>query len=1267
MKKIISILVLLCMAVSAFAVSPVIASAETGEAWGGDYDTSFFTDGSGDGSEGNPFKISTPEHWYAFVKWSNKELTVDGVKLDDWYYFELTADLKFNEGYAAEWAAGTSTPKNTKLEPAYDEVKSGKWGVKFNGNGHTISGVYMNTGAVIGLFGNPWGNDDTHNDDTYSVIENLIVENSYFYGSDGWVGSVIAETSGRTKVQNIYVKENVYVYSGGNVAGGIIGGAYHTGPYTVTVNDCIFAGTVSSTGSSNGGIIGSGNSSNKKLHHIVINNCLVTGSVSGTETSNGFVGSNSNSASTTITNSIYAGKGFTNYPFAIGTANGSTVTVSNCYTTQMGTDDNAYITKGNTGSVDGVEVVSVDQLMGKGAIDIDGFIKVDGGIMIPEGVAASNASLRGEGTEESPYLIANADEWTEFRLFSIRNDLSDKYVKLEADIDFEGTKIAPVEGFCGTLDGNGKTLKNITMTGSGDVALFCELGDGATIKNFVIKSSTFTIEGDGNWMGTVACCTNGKNVTISGIYVDKDVKLVAGKKDGNSLAGGILGGVYGMVQSSVVIEDCVFAGSIEAKGDNVAGILASVEQKKAYDGEVEFNTVTVRNCLNLGTVKSEGSYVAGIAVGQGMTVEGCINLGTVIGGETEDSLVAGIAAVNPYADVIVKNCYSTSNIVSRKAEEVTEGEVTEGEVTEGEESAKLGSVIEENNVANVELMALVGRDAIVGLEGWSIRTFDVVIPTAIESFAPAWRVPDQVYTVTWKNGDEVLASGQYEFGETPEYEGETPTFSGSALYIYEFAGWDPQISAVTADIVYNARFNKIKKDLTAITESDADIVIRSADDWMTYLSGKTVTDKVVVVVATELDFKGMTVEPVKEFSGFFGGNGVVIKNLKIVGNESTGGEAGLFGCLAGESVFRDFLITDSTFEAEQWVGAIACCTKGNIEVENVYISKTVKINAGDKGTNNSYAGGLFGGFAGEVTKCVIKDCVFAGTITAKGKYNGGLVGAMFNCPDLTIENSMVLGKIVNDTTNDDNKNYSCGFVGSAKDKKITLTNCIYAGGQEDEAYYNRPFFYEAKEATVINCYTIATNSTGKVYNNVKDTDANSGVKKVDFAKDLVLSDTSWNIEGFVKRNDDVMVPAGVAAFAPKWVEDSYTVVWMNGSIVLKTQEYKFGDMPTYDGETPTIAENAVYRFEFKGWSPQISPVYGDVTYTAQFETIEKEIVEDEPESEPESETESETQAETESETEEAPVVEEKSFFGKIFDAIFNFFKNIFAAIFGKED
>ena len=71
----------------------------------------------------------------------------------------------------------------------------------------------------------------------------------------------------------------------------------------------------------------------------------------------------------------------------------------------------------------------------------------------------------------------------------------------------------------------------------------------------------------------------------------------------------------------------------------------------------------------------------------------------------------------------------------------------------------------------------------------------------------------------------------------------------------------------------------------------------------------------------------------------------------------------------------------------------------------------------------------------------------------------------------------------------------------------------------------------------------------------------------------------------------------------QWEINTYTVTWKNGDTVLQSGKVAYGDKPTYTGDTPTKAATAQYTYVFKGWSPAVSNVTGDATYTAVFDAV----------------------------------------------------------------
>ena len=63
---------------------------------------------------------------------------------------------------------------------------------------------------------------------------------------------------------------------------------------------------------------------------------------------------------------------------------------------------------------------------------------------------------------------------------------------------------------------------------------------------------------------------------------------------------------------------------------------------------------------------------------------------------------------------------------------------------------------------------------------------------------------------------------------------------------------------------------------------------------------------------------------------------------------------------------------------------------------------------------------------------------------------------------------------------------------------------------------------------------------------------------------------------------------------------TYTVTWVIDGMT-STETYAYGATPSYKGATPTKADDAQYTYAFSGWTPAVTAVTGDVTYTAQFE------------------------------------------------------------------
>lgn len=72
-------------------------------------------------------------------------------------------------------------------------------------------------------------------------------------------------------------------------------------------------------------------------------------------------------------------------------------------------------------------------------------------------------------------------------------------------------------------------------------------------------------------------------------------------------------------------------------------------------------------------------------------------------------------------------------------------------------------------------------------------------------------------------------------------------------------------------------------------------------------------------------------------------------------------------------------------------------------------------------------------------------------------------------------------------------------------------------------------------------------------------------------------------------------------------KETYTVTWLdeNGVLLEEDSGIRYGTQPSYDGEEPVKAETEDYLYTFAGWDKSLTPVLGNVTYTAQYKMIRK--------------------------------------------------------------
>lgn len=232
----------------------------------------------GSGTEDDPFQISEAGHLVLLHEMLEKEETE--TNFDDTYvkgHYILTDDISLND--TSNFANWSSTAPEYGWEPIGAELSLNSFAGVFDGNGHKISGMFMDVDGVqtesakdyYGLFAELKG-----------TVKNLTIENSYMRASGGVteVGTIAGHTYDAI-IDNCNVDSIIDLYSSNNV-GGITGNGG-------TITNCSYKGTISQLDESFvhiGGISGSNND--------VISKCEFFGTLNGKGYTGGIVGYGAN-------------------------------------------------------------------------------------------------------------------------------------------------------------------------------------------------------------------------------------------------------------------------------------------------------------------------------------------------------------------------------------------------------------------------------------------------------------------------------------------------------------------------------------------------------------------------------------------------------------------------------------------------------------------------------------------------------------------------------------------------------------------------------------------------------------------------------------------------------------------------------------------------------------------------------------------------------------------------------------------------------------
>ncbi|MBQ8804017.1 MAG: hypothetical protein IJZ53_10305 [Tyzzerella sp.] len=888
---------------------------------------------------GKEFTITTAQQLYGLAQLSEShDFKGQTIKLD--------ADIVVNEGNAEDWV---------KTVPEKLWIPITGFAGKFDGQGHTISGIYGDSIITsLGLF------TDTQKT---CVIKDLKLVNSCFKNNnEKGTGSIIGIGGG--KLENIY--SDAVIVSAGKYVGGLIGRVIEKGENQIT--NCWFDGAITMKGadaSEVGGLVGA-----YTVEDAInaIQHCLSTADIEcmGKQVG-GIVGNLGSNSFLNLIDTMYTGtlKYDTNYYDKVGSAigvitGGSSAIIKDTYTV----DEIANRTIGTTsGYQEGSAIaISATELTGVGGyqwttLDFENYWSAQTDEMpILTYFAEKSESVAGldrlvDISWYNPtgltFEIKNAKQFYGFAYLSRSYDFSGQTIKLGADITInEGNaedwqeeapkyKWTPIawhgtslsKRFKGNFDGQGHTISGIYVKGDEDdgyIGLFGEIYNGSVVKNFKIVNRYFEGTMDGSVRGTVGSVCGRLRGTIDSVYSDAIIVNSArmtggiagmingtgqntisncwfdGKITGVSRMGGILGGVYGnKANIEGTIEHCLNTGDIAVqigKGD-VGGMCGIAET---------WCTLYIKDCLNAGTFST---------VGEGAKAN--THIGTIFGSVTQTDSVG--------SKVIISNSFGTKEFYDKLV------------------GWKFGDEgIEQSSVA------FVSADEVKGYGGyqwttldfkdsWAVRTDDVPVPVVFATSRPSVSGIARMVDYSWYDANsDVMTIKTYQ-------------------QLYAMARlWD---------------VTNLFKDKTI--KLGADIVVNegNAADW---------AEKAPALVW----------EPMK-FNGTFDGQGHTISGIYVKGGAEDN-YVGLFHRVYQNGTVKNLKLVNSYIEgtmAANQRGAVGSIAGRNNGIIDTVYSNAIVVNSA------RMTGGIVGMITGEGEN-VISNSWFDGKVTGVSR-TGGILGGVY--------------------------------------------------------------------------------------------------------------------------------------------------------------------------------------------------------------------------------------------------------------------------------
>lgn len=292
---------------------------------------------------------------------------------------------------------------------------------------------------------------------------------------------------------------------------------------------------------------------------------------------------------------------------------------------------------------------------------------------LPAAAAEATPTPNWGRSADGYYYINNASELLAFAQGATEANsyYKGQVIVLKSDIDLTGVTWTMIPKFCGTLEGRGHAIRNLTMSSDTTRCAFIDVVDGATFRDLSFIGGSITLtgkeSGDGSLGAVIAVEAKGAPVTFENVYVNSTLSApgLGERVDGVKDISYRQAGFVAMAVNDVNIAACASDVSLKIF-KCAAGFVAA----NAYGSTVTITDSAFGGSFHFLTGEEQGAFM-GRVVGN-LTLERCAALGADARTSSNysgnlfyadnrcfiyDDLSVVSTIVSP--EIVVKDCYVT--------------------------------------------------------------------------------------------------------------------------------------------------------------------------------------------------------------------------------------------------------------------------------------------------------------------------------------------------------------------------------------------------------------------------------------------------------------------------------------------------------------------------------------------------------------------------------------------------------------------------------